>query len=112
MTNLEQAGMILHALKNLLRERQAVHGRGGYPTDSDWLTIDRAIAATGFKLDEPATSGLSAPAARPEIIHLSDVWVHHVWFGLTGGTHVLPHGEGSCNGHAQTRTRRRARRQP
>lgn len=53
MTNLEQAGMILHALKNLLRERQAVHGRGGYPTDSDWVAIDRAIAATGFKVDEP-----------------------------------------------------------
>ena len=53
ITNLEQAGMILHALKNLLRERQAVHGRGGYPTDSDWVAIDRAIAATGFKVDEP-----------------------------------------------------------
>ncbi|MUL61161.1 hypothetical protein B5P44_01005 [Mycobacterium sp. CBMA 213] len=53
MTNLEQAGMILHALKNLLRERQVVHGRGGYPSDSDWVTIDRAIAATGFKVDEP-----------------------------------------------------------
>lgn len=54
MTNLEQAGMIIHALKNLLRERQVVHGRGGYPTDSDWLTIDRAIAATGFEINAPA----------------------------------------------------------
>lgn len=53
ITNLEQAGMILHALKNLLRERQVVHGRV-YPTDSDWVAIDRAIAATGFKVDDPS----------------------------------------------------------
>ncbi len=53
MTNIEQAGMILHALKNLLRERQVVHGRV-YPTDSDWVAIDRAIAATGFKVDDPS----------------------------------------------------------
>lgn len=43
--------MILYALTNVLRERQAVHGRL-YPTDSDWIAINRAIAATGFKADE------------------------------------------------------------
>ncbi len=58
MTNVEQAGMILHALKNLLRERQVVHGRV-QPTDSDWLTIDRAIAATGFKADDPRAQARS-----------------------------------------------------
>lgn len=41
MTSLEQAGMILNALKNVLRERQVVHGRVS-PTASEWVALRRS----------------------------------------------------------------------
>lgn len=44
--------MILYALKKVLQERQKVRGVSS-PTDDEWRTIERAIAATGFKVDEP-----------------------------------------------------------
>lgn len=52
MSNLDQAGMILYALKTILQEHQKEHGRP-WPTDSEWRTINNAIAATGFKVDAP-----------------------------------------------------------
>lgn len=52
MNYLEQAGMILYALKRVLQEHQSEHDRSS-PTEDEWLTINRAIAATGFSVDEP-----------------------------------------------------------
>lgn len=56
MSDLDQAGMILYALKDILHERQKEHGRP-WPTDSEWQTINEAITATGFKINAPFSRG-------------------------------------------------------
>ncbi|MCT7372677.1 hypothetical protein [Mycolicibacterium llatzerense] len=56
MGDLDQAGMILAALKTVLRERQIDHRRP-WPTDREWRAINAAIEATGFKIDEPFSRG-------------------------------------------------------
>ncbi|EFG78803.1 MULTISPECIES: hypothetical protein [Mycobacterium] len=55
MDYVEQAGMILYALKKILQERQKLRGVSS-PTEDEWRAINGAIAATGFKVDEPWSS--------------------------------------------------------
>ncbi|WP_079632886.1 hypothetical protein [Mycobacteroides abscessus] len=49
--SLDQAGMILCALKNVLQQHQTAHDRP-WPTGSEWQTLHDAIAATGFEVDD------------------------------------------------------------
>ncbi|MBN7314135.1 hypothetical protein [Mycobacteroides abscessus] len=52
---LDQAGAILTALKRIIGAKQKESGRQ-YPTKDEWLTIDRAIKATGFDINAAFSS--------------------------------------------------------
>ncbi len=53
---LDQAGAILTALKRVVGAKQKETGRQ-YPTNDEWLTVDRAIKATRFDINAAFSSG-------------------------------------------------------
>ncbi len=53
-----EAGMILAGLRRILREQQEKDDRG--LTSSEWISINQAIEAAGFKDDPYGWSGASA----------------------------------------------------